>query len=90
VQCALAIVLADKGKLSPGSTIKGVCAMLILSRRPRESVRIGNNVRITLLGFKGGQARIRIEAPPNVVVDREEVYLRKIEQSKQGDANGNG
>lgn len=64
--------------------------MLILSRRPHESVRIGNNVRITLLGFKGGQARIGIEAPPNVVVDREEVYLRKIAESKQGDANGNG
>ena len=64
--------------------------MLILSRRPHESVRIGTNVRITLLGFKGGQARIGIEAPPNVVVDREEVYLRKIEESKQDDANGNG
>ena len=64
--------------------------MLILSRRPHESVRIGNNIRITLLGFKGGQARIGIEAPLNVVVDREEVYLRKIEDSKHDDANGNG
>jgi carbon storage regulator len=64
--------------------------MLILSRRPHESVRIGDNIRITLLGFKGGQARIGIEAPPNVVVDREEVHLRKIEQAKQGNANGNG
>jgi carbon storage regulator len=63
--------------------------MLILSRRPRESVRIGNNIRITLLGFKGGQARLGIEAPPDVVVDREEVHLRKIEESKQGDADGN-
>jgi carbon storage regulator len=63
--------------------------MLILSRRPLESVRIGNNIRITLLGFKGGQARIGIEAPPDVVVDREEVHLRKIRESKQGDANGN-
>ena len=63
--------------------------MLILTRRPHESVRISNNIKITLLGFKGGQARIGIEAPPNVVVDREEVHLRKIQESKQGDTNGN-
>jgi carbon storage regulator len=64
--------------------------MLILSRRPHESVRIDNNIKITLLGFKGGQARLGIEAPPNVVVDREEVHLLKVEQSKQGDdADGN-
>jgi carbon storage regulator len=63
--------------------------MLILTRRRHESVRISNNIKITLLGFRGGQARIGIEAPPNVVVDREEIYLRKIEESKQDDANGN-
>jgi carbon storage regulator len=59
--------------------------MLVLSRRPHESVRIGNNIKVTLLGFKGGQARLGIEAPPDVVVDREEVHLRKIEASKEGD-----
>ena len=63
--------------------------MLILTRRTHESVRIANNIRITLLGFKGGQARIGIEAPPNVVVDREEIHLRKIKESKQSDADGN-
>ena len=63
--------------------------MLILTRRPHESVRIANNIRITLLGFKGGQARIGIEAPPDVVVDREEIHLRKIKESKQSDADGN-
>lgn len=63
--------------------------MLILTRRPNESVRIANNIRITLLGFKGGQARIGIEAPPDVVVDREEIHLRKIKESKQSDADGN-
>jgi carbon storage regulator len=63
--------------------------MLILSRRPHESIWIGNGIKITLLGFKGGQARLGIEAPPNVVVDREEVHLRKLEESKQGDASGN-
>jgi carbon storage regulator len=63
--------------------------MLILSRRRHESVRIANNIRITLLGFKGGQARLGIEAPPNVVVDREEIHLRKIKESKQSHADGN-
>ena len=52
--------------------------MLILSRRPNESLRIGNNVVITVVGFNGNQIRLGISAPPNVVIDREEVHLRKI------------
>ena len=52
--------------------------MLILSRRPNESLRIGKNVVITVVGFSGNQIRLGIAAPPNVVIDREEVHLRKI------------
>ena len=55
--------------------------MLILSRRPNESLRIGNNVVITIVGFSGNQIRLGISAPPNVVIDREEVHLRKIAES---------
>jgi carbon storage regulator len=51
--------------------------MLILTRRPNESIRIGPRVRITVLGFKGNQVRIGIEAPPDVVVDRQEIWERK-------------
>jgi carbon storage regulator len=51
--------------------------MLILTRRPLESIRIGARIRITVLGFKGSQVRIGIEAPPDVSVDREEVRERK-------------
>jgi carbon storage regulator len=51
--------------------------MLILARRPNESIRIGPHVRITVLGFKGNQVRIGIEAPPDVVVDRQEIWERK-------------
>jgi carbon storage regulator len=54
---------------------------LILTRRPNESIRISDEIRITVLGFKGGQARIGIVAPPNIAVDREEIYLRKKEES---------
>ena len=52
--------------------------MLILSRRPNESLRIGGNVVITVVGFSGNQIRLGITAPPNVVIDREEVHQRKL------------
>jgi carbon storage regulator len=51
--------------------------MLILSRRLNESVCIGADVRVTVLGLKGNQIRLGIHAPKHVVVDREEVQQRK-------------
>ncbi|MFL6601482.1 MAG: carbon storage regulator [Steroidobacteraceae bacterium] len=57
---------------------QGVEHMLILSRRPNESLRIGGNVVITVVGFSGNQIRLGITAPPNVVIDREEVHQRKM------------
>ncbi len=59
--------------------------MLIQTRRLRESIRISGQIRITLLGFKGSQAKIGIEAPPEVVVDREEVHLRKVANQERDD-----
>jgi len=50
--------------------------MLILTRRLGESVKIGDEVTITVLGMKGGQVRLGFTAPPNVAVHREEVYER--------------
>jgi len=50
--------------------------MLILTRRPGESVKIGDKVTITVLGVKGGQVRLGFSAPANVTVHREEVYER--------------
>jgi len=52
--------------------------MLILSRRPNESLRIGGDVVITVVGFSGNQIRLGITAPSNVIIDREEVHQRKI------------
>jgi carbon storage regulator len=52
--------------------------MLILSRRPNESLRIAGNVVITVVGFSGNQVRLGITAPPNIIVDREEVHQRKL------------
>ena len=50
--------------------------MLILTRRAGESVIIGQDVKVTVLGVKGNQIRIGIEAPPTVAVHREEIFER--------------
>jgi len=50
--------------------------MLILTRKPGQSVRIGKDVTVTVLGVKGNHVRLGIEAPRSVSVHREEVYER--------------
>lgn len=50
--------------------------MLILTRRAGETVMIGSDVTITVLGVKGNQVRIGINAPRDVAVHREEIYER--------------
>jgi len=50
--------------------------MLILTRRVGEVLRVGDDVRITVLKVEGSQVKIGIEAPKDVAVHREEIYLR--------------
>ena len=50
--------------------------MLILTRRVGESLMIGDDVTVTVLGVKGNQARIGVNAPKDVAVHREEIYSR--------------
>jgi carbon storage regulator len=51
--------------------------MLILTRRTGETLRIGDDVEVTVMAVNGSQVRIGIKAPRNVVVDREEIAERK-------------
>ena len=68
--------------------------MLILTRRVGETVVIGNNVDVTVLGVKGNQVRLGVKAPREVSVHREEVYNRIKEEPADSrlsaNHNGNG
>ncbi|MGH8129555.1 MAG: carbon storage regulator CsrA [Steroidobacteraceae bacterium] len=57
--------------------------MLILTRRAGETVMVGSDITITVLGVKGNQVRIGINAPKEVAVHREEIYER-IQSEKAG------
>ncbi|MDR2124498.1 MAG: carbon storage regulator CsrA [Desulfovibrio sp.] len=57
--------------------------MLILTRRAGESLHIGGNIKITVLGIQGKQVKIGIEVPQGMSVYREEVYARILEENRQ-------
>lgn len=61
--------------------------MLILTRRVGESVMIGDEVTVTVLGVKGNQVRVGINAPKTVAVHREEIFER-IKREQQGEPSG--
>lgn len=50
--------------------------MLILTRKVGETIVINDDIRVTILGIKGNQIRIGVEAPSNVAVHREEIHER--------------
>jgi len=61
--------------------------MLLLTRKPGETINIGNNITVTVIGVKDNQVKLGINAPDDVGVYREEIYLRiQEEQSTSDDA----
>ncbi|TED30232.1 carbon storage regulator CsrA [Pseudomonas aeruginosa] len=60
--------------------------MLILTRRVGETLMVGDDVAVTVLGVKGNQVRIGVNAPKEVAVHREEIYQR-IQKEKDQEPN---
>ena len=61
--------------------------MLILTRRVGETLMIGNDVSVTVLGVKGNQVRIGVDAPKEIAVHREEIF-RRIQAEQDGAKSG--
>jgi carbon storage regulator len=63
--------------------------VLIFTRRIGEEIRIGDDIRVRIIDIKGKQVRLGIEAPPEVIIHREEIYLRINENNNKPREAGN-
>lgn len=62
--------------------------MLILTRRTGETIMIGADITLTILGVKGNQVKIGVNAPRNIAVHREEIFERIQREQQGGEADG--
>jgi len=71
-----------------GQITENLKIMLILTRRVGETLMIGDEVTVTVLGVKGNQVRIGVNAPKEVAVHREEIYerIKREQQDNLGNA----
>lgn len=60
--------------------------MLILARKPGEAIAIGDGIKVRVLEIKNGQVKLGVEAPTEVMVHREEIYLRILEENTRAAA----
>lgn len=58
--------------------------MLVLTRRPGESILIGDDIKITVVKIKGRMARIGIDAPRHVAIHRQEIYAAIQDKAQEG------
>jgi len=66
---------------------KGGDVMLILTRRVGEALMIGENTKVVVLGVKGSQIRLGINAPKDIMVHREEIFIKIQEEKSQETSN---
>ena len=61
--------------------------MLILTRKLGESITIGDSIRVSVLGIRGRQVRLGIDAPSDVIVHREEIYVKIQQENRKAVGN---
>lgn len=57
--------------------------MLVLTRRLGEGITIGSGIRVVILGIRGNQVRLGIEAPPQTEIYRDEIYAKIVEENRR-------
>ena len=62
--------------------------MLVLKRKPNESIMIGNDIEIEILGVEGDQVKLGIRAPKQIEIQRKEIYLSIQESNQEAASEG--
>ena len=57
--------------------------MLVLTRRLGEGITIGSGIRVVILGIRGNQVRLGIEAPPQTEIYRDEIYAKIVDENRR-------